>query len=299
MTQLVQCVPNFSEGRRPEVIQAIVEAVRRSPNVRLADWSADPDHNRMVVTFVGPPDAVCAAAHAACDAAIAHIDLREHQGVHPRLGALDVLPLVPIAGLSLAECAGYAQVLGREIAARHHLPVFLYEAAAADGRNLPVIRREAFASVAPDFGPPRPHLTAGAAVVGAREPLIAYNIILATEDVRPARVIARELRTDGASEFIGIRALGLPLTSRRLSQVSMNITETRKTSLPAVFSYVARRAQELGTTAFESEVIGALPGYTAFGMVRDALKATGLRPEQVLWENSPHLSVNDGDAFGR
>ena len=287
MTPLIQCVPNFSEGRREDVIEAIVGAVRAMPGVRLADWSADPDHNRMVVTFVGPPGAVCAAARAACTVAVARIDLRDHAGVHPRLGALDVLPLAPLAGVSLAECADLARELGRELAARHALPVFLYEAASPENRTLPFVRKEAFRALTPDFGPHTPHPSAGAAVVGARGPLIAYNVNLATPDVGTARRIARELREGGGAGFVGVRALGLSLPSRRLAQVSLNITRPEQTPLLAVFAYVARRAAELGTGILESEVIGALPGPSAFGVLADALQATGLKPGQVLRDNWP------------
>ncbi len=234
MTPLIQCVPNFSEGRRPEVIAAIVDAARQTPGVRLADWSADTDHNRLVVTFVGPPAPVRAAALAAAAVAIERIDLRLHSGVHPRLGALDVLPFVPLAGLTLADCAALAREVGQELAARHDLPVFLYEAAASDGRSLPSVRKGAFRSLSPDFGPSLPHPTAGAAVVGAREPLIAYNVVLAASDAAIARSIARELRT-GSHGLPGIRALGLLLPSRGLTQVSLNLTRPAETPLLAVF----------------------------------------------------------------
>ena len=285
MTQLVQCVPNFSEGRRSDVIHAIVDAVRESPGIRLADWSADPDHNRLVVTFVGPPSAVFAAARAACAVALKNIDLGQHDGVHPRLGVLDVLPLVPLKNITLGECADCARELGRELAERHALPVFLYEAASFKDHSLPYVRKEAFCPLAPDFGPLSPHPSAGATVVGAREPLIAYNVNLATDDVQAARRIARELREGGRAGFIGVRALGLVLTSQNRTQVSMNILKTLEAPLLSVFSYIAQRALELGTAVVGSEVIGAMPGYTAFGVISDALKAAGMKPGQVLWEN--------------
>ena len=285
MTTLIQCVPNFSEGCRPEVIAAIVDAMRGMPGVRLVDWSADTDHNRMVVTFVGPPAPVKNAALAAADAAIANIDLRDHQGVHPRLGVLDVLPFVPLRGLSLADCAALARAVGQELAATHDLPVFLYEAASDDAHSLPTVRRDAFRTLLPDFGPHVPHPTAGAAVVGARGPLIAYNVVLATLDLAPAREIAHELRH--LPHLPGIRALGLRLPSRGLTQVSMNLTRPAETPLLAVLHHVKRRAQELGIAVVESEVIGALPGFTAFGLLADALQAPALKPDQVLWENWP------------
>ncbi len=279
MTTLIQCVPNFSEGRRADVLEAIADAVRQTPGVRLADWSADPDHNRMVVTFVGPPGGVCDAALAAATVAVTRIDIGAHQGVHPRMGALDVLPFVPLRGLSLADCAELAQGVGRELAARHGLPVFLYEAASAEGLSLPFVRKNAFGGLHPDYGPDRPHPTAGASVVGARLPLIAYNVNLAAPAPFAARAIAREVRA-----WPGIRALGLTLPSRGLTQVSMNLTRPAETPLLAVFQFIERRARELGTSVVESEVIGALPGYTAFGVLADALQAPGLKPGQTLWE---------------
>jgi len=284
-TPLVQCVPNFSEGRHPVVIAAIVDAVRGTPGVRLADWSADPDHNRLVVTFVGPPAAVRTAALAASSVAVARIDLRAHAGVHPRLGALDVLPFVPLSGVTLADCAALARDVGKELAARLGLPIFLYEAAAPDARSLPRVRREAFGLLTPDFGPAVPHPTAGAAVVGARGPLVAYNVNLDTPDLSPTRAIARELRTH--SRLPGVRALGLRLASRGQTQVSMNLTRPADTPLLAVFRYVAERAREQGVSVVGSEIIGALPGDAAFAVLADALLATGLKPGQVLLENWP------------
>jgi glutamate formiminotransferase len=279
----IQCVPNFSEGCDPEIIAAIVAAVQETPGVRLADWSADVDHNRLVVTFVGPPEAVQAAALAAATVAIVRIDLRRHEGIHPRLGAIDVLPFVPLSGLTLQDCAALAQEVGHTLAVCHSLPVFLYEAASPDVRSLPFVRKEAFQSLMPDYGPSAPHPTAGAVVVGARGPLIAYNVVLATADLTVAKRIARELRT--LPHLPGIRALGLCLQSRGLTQVSMNLTRPAETPLMAVFRYIQGRALELGTSVMESEVIGALPGYTAFGIIGDALQAAGLKSGQVLWGN--------------
>ncbi len=285
MTPLTQCVPNFSEGRRPEVITAIVDAVRETSGVRLADWSADPDHNRLVVTFVGPPAAVREAALSAATVAVARIDLRAHQGVHPRLGALDVLPFVPLSGLTLADCGKLARDVGLELATRLSLPVFLYEAASPATRSLPFVRKQAFATLTPDLGPVRPHPTAGAAVVGARGPLVAYNVNLDTPDISLARAIAQELRDSAA--LPGVRALGLRLASRGLTQVSMNLTRPAETPLLAVFRYVETRAREMGASVAESEIIGALPGYAAYGVLADALQAAGLKPGQVLLENWP------------
>ena len=285
MSALIQCVPNFSEGRNPKVIAAIVDAVRETPGVRLADWSADSDHHRLVVTFVGPPAPVRAAALAAADAAVQRIDLSRHKGVHPRLGALDVLPFVPLTDISLEDCAILAREVGQELAERHSLPVFLYEAATPDSRSLPFVRKNAFSNLTPDFGPVFPHPTAGAAAVGARNPLVAYNIVLATPDLAPARLIAREMRT--LPHLPGIRALGLRLPSRGLTQVSMNLTRPDETPLLSVFAYVKQRAREMEIAIVESEVIGALPGPTGFGIIRDSLQSPDLKPGQILLENWP------------
>lgn len=285
MNPLIQCVPNFSEGRDPVVIAAIVDAVRQTPGVRLADWSADADHHRLVVTFVGPPEPVRNAALAVTAAAVRLIDLRHHRGVHPRHGALDVLPFVPLTDISLGECAALAHEVGLTIADRHDLPIFFYDAASAEVRSLPWTRKHIFTTLAPDCGPQSPHPTAGAAIVGARSPLIAYNINLAASDIHPARVIARELRT--LPHLPGIRALGLALPTRHLTQVSMNITSPAETPLLAVLEYVQHRAAELGTTVVESEVIGALPGPSSFGVICDALKARNLKPGQILLESWP------------
>ena len=285
LAALIQCVPNFSVGRDRAAIEAIAEAVRQTPGVRLADWSADQDHNRLVVTFVGPPGPVRAAALAAAAVAVARIDLRAHAGVHPRLGALDVLPFVPLSGITLAECAELAQSVGAEIAALYDLPVFLYEAASPDCRSLPFVRKAAFQTLIPDYGPGSPHPVAGAAVVGAREPLVAYNVNLAASDLSLARTLAREMRVHPS--LPGIRALGLRLPSRGMTQVSMNLTRPGKTPLLAVFYSLERRAAELGTSIVESEIIGVLPGDTAFGALADALRSPTLRSGQILWETWP------------
>ena len=275
---LVQCVPNFSEGRDSLTIDAIVGA-GRVDGVRVADWSADADHNRMVVTLVGPPDRVVAASIAMAEVAVAAIDLNKHEGAHPRLGALDVLPFVPLRDIDLADCAALALQAAEEIARRLQLPIFLYEAASSQGRSLPFVRKEAFVTLAPDFGPAQPHSTAGAAVVGARGPLIAFNVDLGTHDIRLARSIARELR----ARYPGrVRALGLALASRGIVQVSMNIVEPQSVSLLEVLAYIGERAPVL-----RGELIGAVPGYTAFDALRSALRASELRPGQVLLENWP------------
>jgi len=285
MTPLIQCVPNFSAGRDAAAIKAIVDAIRRTPGVHLTDWSADADHDRLVVTFVGPPEPVRAAALAAAAAAIEVIDLRAHSGVHPRLGAIDVLPFVPLSGITLADCAALAVSVGRQLAALYALPIFFYEAASPLARSLPFIRKSAFTILLPDLGPQTPHPTAGAVVAGARGPLIAYNVNLAASDPVIARLIAREMRTFPA--LPGIRALGLRLPSRDMTQVSMNLTRPAETPLLSVFQYIERRAADFDTTAVESEIIGVLPNSAAVGVLADALRCPAFRPEQILPRSDP------------
>ena len=286
-SEIVQCVPNFSEGRDAQKIAQIVDAVHQCPGVRLVDWSADPDHNRMVVTFVGGLDAVTVAARAAAAKAIEIIDLRHHEGVHPRLGAIDVLPFVPVKNVSMDACAEAARAVARQLGADYDLPAFLYEYASPVNRSLPEIRKTAFDGLRPDYGPNAPHPTAGAVVIGARQPLIAFNVNLTDNTPAIARRIARELREGGVAGFTGVRSLGLALPSRAMSQVSMNIVRTESVRLHALYDYIAKRAEELGTQAVESELIGAMPGYSAFALLQDSIALTGLKPGQVLWENWP------------
>jgi len=268
-------------------MQAIVEAAGTRTGSRLADWSFDRDHNRMVVTLVGEPDAVSRAVLAAADVAVRRIDIATHKGVHPRLGVLDVIPIVPLKDVDMATCGQVARNIGREIAERHGVPVFLYEYGSDDRRALPDVRRKAFVDLLPDYGPTSPHPTAGATVVGARNPLIAYNIVLDVADPAAARTIARELRDGGVAHFKGVRALGLRLPSRHMTQVSLNIVDDTSAPIGSVFAYVLNRSRELGVNVLESELIGAMPGPTAFAQLAASLRAPGLKPGQVLWENWP------------
>lgn len=261
-----------------DVMEAIVGAASAGGRVRVADWSGDPDHNRMVVTLVGAPADVLTSALEMASTALAKIDLTRHQGVHPRLGALDVLPFIPLAGVTLEECVDLARAASGLLAERFELPVFLYEAA-GEGRSLPFVRQHAFADLLPDYGPAYPHPTGGAAVVGARMPLIAFNVDLGSDDLALARRIAREIR----EAFPGrVRALGLPLTSRGIVQVSMNIVKPAEVSLLDVIEFIGARSPVL-----RSELIGAMPGFTAFETIQSALKLTEMKPGQVLFENWP------------
>ncbi len=283
---IVQCAVNFSEGRRREVIGGILLAIASKSEAVLADWSADFDHNRMVATLLGDVKTVSSATLSACDVAVEQIDLRGHAGAHPRAGAVDVIPLVPIRDVTMEECIEASIHLGKECARRFDVPVYLYERSARTYRKtaLPDIRKGGFEGLfrerltgdrAPDFGPPEPHPTAGVVVVGARGPLLAYNVNLASDNVSAARRIAAQIRGERSHNplLTGVRALGVALPNRSIVQVSMNLTIPDLTPLPAVFDYVTECASELKIKVHESEVIGLIP--------RSALG--GEEPDRILW----------------
>jgi glutamate formiminotransferase len=265
---IIECVPNISEGRRQDVLAACAAAVRGA-GVRLLDVKPDAAHNRTVYTFAGEPAPVKAAVLALFDAALAHIDLRTHAGEHPRLGAVDVVPFIPIEGATMADCVTLARETAEAVAAAHQLPVYLYEEAASTParRNLEDIRRGEFEGLAakmarpewaPDFGPSAPHVSAGASVIGARMALIAYNINLATDRLDVAKRIATAVRhSSGGLRFV--KAMGVTLADRGIVQVSMNLTNYEKTPIHRVFEFVRREAARYGVTVLESEIIGLVP----------------------------------------
>ena len=266
---ILESVPNFSEGRRPEVCEAIA-AQAREQGVQVLDLTWDTDHNRSVLTFAGAPAAVAQAAFAVARKALEVIDLNRHQGNHPRMGAIDVLPFVPLEGASMDDAILLAREVGARLGRELGLPVFLYEAAATrpERRNLAEIRAPQFEGLrdligkdparAPDFGPARIHPSGGCTAVGARRPLIAYNVDLETGDVGVAKKIARKIRErDGG--LPGIKALGLYLADRKCAQVSMNVCDYTKTGLLEAFRAVEREAAALGTQVRASELIGLLP----------------------------------------
>jgi glutamate formiminotransferase len=305
-----QCVPNFSEGRRPEVVAALADAVANTPGARLIDSSADADHNRCVLTFLGDAGSTRAAALAAALVAVARIDLRTHAGVHPRTGAIDVLPVVPLRGAGREEAAALAHAIGSDLAAELALPVYFYAWAARPGRPsaLPELRkavarnREPGAGrhqllaptpytlnptphiLPPDLGPDAPHPTAGIAIVGARGPLVAYNITLNTPDAEIACAIAHRIRQERGRrpELEGVRALGLFLASQGRAQVSMNLTRPERTPLPAVFAFVREAAAQLEADVAESEVIGVLPTASLGGQSPQSILWHAYRPAQIL-----------------
>lgn len=264
---LIECVPNFSEGRDHAKVEAIVAAMQVD-DVRLLDYSLDRDHNRSVVTIAGAPAAVVEAAVRAVGRAAELIDLTSQHGVHPRIGAADVVPFVPVHGVSLEQCALLARQAGTEIWKRHGVPVYFYEAAAArpDRAMLEDVRRGQFEGLRdvvkrdparrPDVGGPELHPTAGAAAVGARRFLIAYNIYLDTGDVGAARAIAREIRASNGG-LSGVKAMGV--VAQGLAQISMNITDFRQTSVSTVYEAVKRSAARYKAQPMRGELIGLLP----------------------------------------
>jgi glutamate formiminotransferase/formiminotetrahydrofolate cyclodeaminase len=270
LERIVECVPNFSEGRRPEVIAQLVEAVESVDGTAVLDTHVDADHNRSVITFVGGVDMIVEAAVRVARRAAELIDLRQHVGVHPRVGALDVLPFVPVRGVTLEDCIHLAHAAGERIARETGVPVYFYESAARkpDRVNLEDVRRGGFEQLreeiltnperAPDEGAARVHETAGACIVGARSLLIAYNINLHTTDITVARRIARAVRgRDGGLRFL--KALGFELRERGLTQVSMNLVRFEKTELHHAFEAVRREAERYGVRVAGSEIVGLIP----------------------------------------
>lgn len=257
--RVIECVPNVSEGRRPEVVAAVAEAIRAS-GAHLLDTTADASHHRAVYTFAGSPAEASAGARAVFAAALPLIDLRTHIGVHPRIGAVDVVPFVPLGDATMDDAVAVARSTAEIVAAEFALPVYLYEHAAVrpERRRLEQIRRSGFEAAPPDFGPARPHPSAGAAVIGARWPLVAWNINLATNRLEIARRIASSIR-ESSGGFPAVKALGLALAARGIVQVSMNLTDYRRTSMLEVFDAVTARATEEGVGILESELIGLVP----------------------------------------
>ncbi len=267
---LVECVPNFSEGRDPRRIAALASAIASVRGSRVLHCTSDRDHNRTVITFSGEAESVLESAVRAAARAAELIDLNNHSGVHPRLGALDVLPFVPLGATTLADCAALAHRAGQRIWQELHIPVYFYQAAALqpERTQLEQVRKGQFEGLRervltdqgkrPDVGGPALHPSAGAVCVGARGILIAYNINLATTDLAVAKSIARAIRASNGG-FPGVKALGVPLASRRQVQVSMNLTDFNVTPPHVVFAEVSRLAAAAGVAVAESELIGLIP----------------------------------------
>ena len=292
MAVLVECVPNFSEGRNMETVMKIVAPFIVTEGVKLLDYSADRDHNRTVVSVMGEPDSVKKAMIAATGIAIREIDLRQHQGEHPRMGAVDVVPFIPIQNFSMEEAVALARETGQEMASIYNLPIFLYEKAATmpSRENLANVRKGEFEGMAdkllqpewqPDFGPDLIHPSAGVTAVGARMPLVAFNINLNTNNLEIANQIARCIRhISGGLRYC--KAMGVALKERGIVQVSINMTDYTKTSLYRVFEMVRFEAQRYGVEIIGSEIIGLAPMAALIDVAVYYMRIEDFKMEQII-----------------
>jgi glutamate formiminotransferase/formiminotetrahydrofolate cyclodeaminase len=293
MQRLLESVPNFSEGRRPKVVQDIVEAAQSVEGVHVLDLHSDADHNRSVLTLAGEADALVEAVFRAMERATESIDLRQHSGEHPRVGATDVVPFIPLGTTSMSEAVAAARSLGERVSQTLNIPVYFYEEAATrpERQNLEAIRRQGFEELRdaigqdperdPDLGPAQIHPSAGAVVVGARGPLIAYNIYLNSSDVRIAKVIAKAIRhSSGGLRYV--KALGLEIPARGQVQVSMNLTNYRKSAIHTVFELVRAMADSYGASITDSEVVGLVPMEALVDSARHFLRMHDFASDQIL-----------------
>lgn len=292
MTKIVQCVPNFSEGRRLDVVEAIVEAIKSIKGVNLLDYSNDESHNRSVVTFIGEPEAVVEAAFQGAKKAAGLIDMSVHSGGHPRMGATDVIPFIPIKGVKMEDCIAMARSLGKRLAEELDLPVYLYEEAALipERKNLSEVRRGQYEGLIesirkperkPDFGPAKVHPRAGVTAVGARPPLIAFNINLDTEDLNIAKHIARAIRGSSGG-FPTVKAIGIMIEKTGKAQVTINVCDYKKVPLYRIFELVKREAASFGVAVTGSELIGLTPLEALSDTAEFYLQIKGFEHRQVL-----------------
>lgn len=289
--RLIECVPNISEGRRRDVIEAVVAAVRAVPGASVLNVQSDESHNRTVVTFAGDTEAVAGAALALIERAVALIDMNQHRGEHPRIGAVDVVPFVPISGATMEECVVLARRMAEQVWTRCRVPVYFYaEAATSPHRiRLPDIRKGEYEGLAekmrqptwaPDVGDPMPHPTAGAVVIGARRPLIAYNINLHTTDVGIAKAIARAIR-ESSGGLTNVQAMGVTAATGA-AQVTINALDYTRTPLHRIFDLVRLEAERRGVAVAESEVVGLIPLDAVLDSARACLRMHGFERSQVL-----------------
>ncbi len=290
--QLVECVPNYSEGRRQEVIAALVAPFQGAPGVYLLDRRADPDHNRLVVSLVGEPEPLQAALIASAKVAVAAIDLRTHTGEHPRMGAVDVIPFVPVRGISMEACVELARTFADSFVKATGVPVYFYEAAARrpDRWKLEDVRRGQFEALLrecedpgrePDVGGPRIHPSAGATAIGARRFLVAFNVNLESSDLAIARSIARAIRASGGG-LPGVKAVGIALKEKGIVQVSINVTDFAASPLHVVLQAVREKAHEQGVKVRETEVYGMVPAAALLASATHCLQIAGFDDAQVL-----------------
>ncbi|NLY67216.1 MAG: glutamate formimidoyltransferase [Tissierellia bacterium] len=292
MARLVQCVPNFSEGRDKEVVEKIVDEIRKVDEVKLLDYSMDKDHNRSVVTFVGEPEKVIETAFNACKVASELIDMSKHEGGHPRMGATDVIPLIPISDITEEECIEYSKKLAERIGKELNIPVFLYEKSATrkERENLADIRRGQYEGMAeklkdenwkPDYGPDKLNIKAGVTAVGVRPPLIAYNVNLGTDNLEIAKRIAKAVRAKTGG-FTYCKAIGLEIKERNIVQVSMNLVDYTKTPIYRVFDTIEREAKRYGVNVIGSEIVGLVPMQALVDVADYYLRLENFSSDQVL-----------------
>lgn len=292
MAKIIQCVPNFSEGRNKEIVEKIVEEIRITEEVKLLDYSMDKDHNRSVVTFVGEPKKVIEAAFNATKVAAELIDMSTHVGEHPRMGATDVIPLIPISDVTMEECIGYSKELGKRVGEELNIPVFLYEKSATTlaRENLANVRRGQYEGMAeklkeeewqPDFGPNTLNKKAGVTAIGARMPLVAYNVNLDTDNINIAKNIAKVVRASGGG-FTHCKALGIEIKERNIVQVSMNMVDYTKSTLFRVFETIEREANRYGVNVIGSEIIGLVPMQALVDVADYYLKLENFDSSQIL-----------------
>lgn len=303
---MIEAVPNISEGRDRQTIEAVAQAIRSTPDVHLLHLTSDVDHNRSVLTYVAArAGAIQQATLNLFEVALRRIDLRSHRGEHPRVGAVDVVPFVPLRTTPMAECVALAERVGAEVASRFDLPVYLYEYAARteDRRELPAIRSGGFENFArkireprwtPDYGPARVHPTAGVTIIGARVPLIAFNVQLGTNQIEIAAKIVRAVRaSSGGLPFV--RALPINLAHRGIVQVSMNLLDYRQTSIRRVFAAVQEQAKRHGVEIVSSEIVGLVPADALDRTDASALKIENFNPDLVL-ERRIAAALGEGPA---
>ncbi len=292
MAKIVECIPNFSEGRRPEVIEAILGAIRSTPGVDLLDHSSDTSHNRTVVTFVGAPEAVVEGAFNGIREATKLIDLNQHKGEHPRMGASDVVPFVPVSEVNMKECVELAHRLAKRVAEELEIPVYLYEHAATTPlrRNLADVRKGEYEGLkeavklperCPDYGAPCLHPTAGAVAIGARQPLVAFNVNLNTSDLSIAKKIAKAIRGSSGG-FVNVKALGVMLEERQVAQVTMNMVDFKATPLHRALEFIRREAERYGVMVTDSEIVGMVPVDALLDAASYYLQLEGFKPAQIL-----------------
>jgi glutamate formiminotransferase / 5-formyltetrahydrofolate cyclo-ligase len=299
---IIECVPNISEGRRAEVVDAVVGKLRAVPRLHVLDYSSDASHNRSVLTLAGDANALKTAVLALFEAVLPVIDLRSHKGEHPRMGAVDVVPFIPIEGVTMDECVALAREAAAAVAERFGVPIYLYEEASSNParKNLEDIRRGEFEGLErklategwkPDYGPAVPHPTAGASVFGARMALIAYNINLASDRLEVAKKIAAAIRfSSGGLRYV--KAAGFRLADRGIVQVSMNLTNYEKTPIARVFEIVKREAARFGVSILESEIVGLVPSAALVAVAEYHLQLDRFSKDQIL-ENRLKQELGD------